>query len=225
MNSKQLLQILTATLAAAVTLGTLGCAGVAGPASRPGDYVEIQNPGFTMSPNAPETIWVPRSYVEKGAPRGKELVKEGYQALTGKPGADPARPEAATAKAPAPPGGPEVQTGAAPAPPTRPEAPAAPPVPALVDTAGKPAGLIANFGLVVAVDAARVYFNLGKEDGIAPGQTLKVYRGGTVVKGLGLAPGETVGALQVLGLVGSKGAYGVMKGGETVKASDLVGSE
>ena len=31
-----------------------------------------------MSPGAPPTIWVPRSYVESGPPRGGELVKEGF---------------------------------------------------------------------------------------------------------------------------------------------------
>lgn len=43
------------------------------------DFVEIANPGFTMSADQPATIWVPRSYVESGIPRGKELVKKGYE--------------------------------------------------------------------------------------------------------------------------------------------------
>jgi hypothetical protein len=45
--------------------------------SPPEDYVEIDNPGFTASPNQPAKIWVPRSYVEKGPLRGSELVKKG----------------------------------------------------------------------------------------------------------------------------------------------------
>ena len=59
-----------------------GCAGKgAGTSSSPGpEYVEIDNPGYTMSPNAPPTIWVPRSYVDSGIPRGSELIKEGYEA-------------------------------------------------------------------------------------------------------------------------------------------------
>lgn len=45
----------------------------------PSDYVEIDNPGQTMSPDAPAKIWVPRSYVEKGVPRGGDLVKAGTE--------------------------------------------------------------------------------------------------------------------------------------------------
>jgi hypothetical protein len=41
------------------------------------DYVEIDNPAFTLSPNASPTIVVPRSSVEKGMPRGSEIVKKG----------------------------------------------------------------------------------------------------------------------------------------------------
>ncbi len=42
-------------------------------------YVEVDNPAQTMSPNAPAKIWVPRSYVEKGIPRGGDLVKMGTE--------------------------------------------------------------------------------------------------------------------------------------------------
>lgn len=41
-----------------------------------GDYVEISNPDYTRSPNAPATIWVPKRYVEDGPPRGGELLKK-----------------------------------------------------------------------------------------------------------------------------------------------------
>ena len=77
-----------------------GCAGANQAATGPQEgYVEIQNPGFTMSPNAPETIWVPRSYVEKGVPRGRDLAGKGYDAVT--QGAAQGAPAAAAASAPA----------------------------------------------------------------------------------------------------------------------------
>lgn len=190
-----------------------GCAGANQSAGRPSeDYVEVPNPAFTMSPNAPETIWVPRGYVEKGVPRGRDLAKQGYDAIT-RPGA----PQGATAAAPA--------AQAAPAAPAI-AAPAAAPAPArLNDTTGRPAALVPHFGLVVALEGDRIYLNLGRADGIAPGQKLKVYRGGTVVKGLGLAPGQTVGELEVQGYVGSNGAWGVMRQGGTAQTNDLVGLE
>jgi hypothetical protein len=67
-----------------VTLFALaGCAGSREAVSHPDDYVEIDNPAFTMSPNAPSTIWVPRSYVEKGVPRGGELIEQGVDKIRG----------------------------------------------------------------------------------------------------------------------------------------------
>ena len=45
----------------------------------PSDYVEIDNPAATMSPGAPATIWVPRSYVDSGVPRGSEVLKMGAE--------------------------------------------------------------------------------------------------------------------------------------------------
>jgi len=60
-----------------------GCAGNHNAVSSPEEYVEVDNPAFTMSPGAPATIWVPRSYVESSVPRGGELVKKGYEALRG----------------------------------------------------------------------------------------------------------------------------------------------
>jgi hypothetical protein len=186
---KSIRNYLYRNLAFMLCMGALaGCAGAKVPPGGAVDYVEVQNPAFTMSPNAPETIWVPRTYVEQGVPRGKELAQKGYEAVRG--GATPAPKQAG-----------------------------------LVDAAGKPGTLIPHFGLVVAVDKERVYFNLGREDGIAPGQKLKVYRGGTIVEGLGLAPGEPVGTVEVLGFVGNKGGYGVVKQGGPVKKSDLVGCE
>jgi hypothetical protein len=46
------------------------------------EYVEVPNPGVTMYPNAPATIWVPRKSVESGIPRGGELLKQGYAKAT-----------------------------------------------------------------------------------------------------------------------------------------------
>lgn len=64
----------------AACLFLAACAGNRTTATQPADdYVEIDNPGFTMSPNAPSKIWVPRSSVEKGIPRGGELVKKGAE--------------------------------------------------------------------------------------------------------------------------------------------------
>jgi hypothetical protein len=195
-----------------------GCAGANGSASRPGDYVEIANPGFTMSPNAPETIWVPRSYVEQGVPRGNELAKKGYQAATGSAPA-PAQ-QAVPAGAPGSPG-----TVAVTAPPAVIAIPAAPAPTGLTDTTGKPAALLPQFGLVVALEKNRIFVNLGHDDGIMLAQKLKVYRGGTIVKGLGLAPGEAVGTIEVQGFIGRNGSYGILKQGGPVQTNDLVGFE
>lgn len=68
-----------------------GCAGNSAVTSPSAEYVEIDNPAFTMSPNAPATIWVPRSYVDSGVPRGGELVKKGYEAAKEKLSASPAQ--------------------------------------------------------------------------------------------------------------------------------------
>ena len=174
-----------------------GCAG-ASVQTPPQDYVEIDNPGLTMSPNAPATIWVPRSYVESGAPRGGELAKRGYDAVMGTnkaPSADKAAPGAAVKP-----------TG-------------------IAGTTGKPAHIVAQFGLIAAVEGEKVFFNLGREAGIAAGQKLKVYRGGTVVEGLGLAPGENVATVEVVGFVGTRGGYGVIKQGGPVQTNDLIGAE
>lgn len=47
------------------------------------DYVEVDNPAYTMSPNASPTMFVPRRYVEEGLPRGKVLFKQGLESVTG----------------------------------------------------------------------------------------------------------------------------------------------
>lgn len=60
-----------------------GCAETKSAVPSKEEYVEIDNPGYTMSPNAPPTIWVPRRYVDSGVPRGSELVKEGVEVVKG----------------------------------------------------------------------------------------------------------------------------------------------
>lgn len=68
------------------------CAAVRSASAPPEEYVEIANPAYTISPNAPATIWVPRRYVESGIPRGGEVLKRGYekvvQGVKGTPEAD-----------------------------------------------------------------------------------------------------------------------------------------
>ncbi len=179
-----------------------GCAGTTVQSQGQRGYVEIDNPAFTMSPTSPEKIWVPRESVDKGIPRGGELVKKGYESVTGP---ETSAPQPTTAPAPAPTVTPS-QAG-------------------ITEPAGKPARLVPHFGLVVALDGNKVYFNLGREAGYSPGQTLKVHRGGTVIEGLGLAPGELIGTVEVLGYVGTRGGYGLLKQGGPVRINDLVGVE
>ncbi len=91
-----------------------GCAGNREAISSPAEYVEVDNPAFTMSPGAPPTIWVPRSYVESGVPRGGELLEKGYESVRGNlagSGAQPQAPQQTAAVAPVP-----VQLKSAPAP-------------------------------------------------------------------------------------------------------------
>jgi hypothetical protein len=64
-------------------LSLTACAGnrVAGDKNPQTEYVEISNPGFTMSRDAPATIWVPKSSVENGPPRGGEAIKMAYESV------------------------------------------------------------------------------------------------------------------------------------------------
>lgn len=179
-----------------VFLGVVaGCAGV----KPQGDYVEIPNPALTMSPNAPEKIWVPRKSVDEGLPRGGEVMKRGYESMKEGFAGSP-QPVTDSAKV-------------------------TPPQLGITSPGGKAPVFIPRFGLVVGVDGDRVYFNLGREAGITPFQKLKVYRGGTVVEGLGLAPGELVATIEVQGFVGTGGGYGLIKQGGQLRVNDLVGAE
>lgn len=67
----------------ALTLSLTACAGNRALIDKnsPAEYVEISNPGFTMSPGAPATIWVPKSSVDNGPPRGSEAVKMAYESV------------------------------------------------------------------------------------------------------------------------------------------------
>ncbi len=61
---------------------TTACAGPRQTVGQPVEYVEVMNPAYTMTPSAPETIWVPKRSTEWGIPRGSEVVKSGYEAIT-----------------------------------------------------------------------------------------------------------------------------------------------
>jgi hypothetical protein len=188
-----------------------GCAGAKVQSQVPDDYVEVQNPAQTMSPGSPETIWVPRSSVESGVPRGGVLVKRGYDAAKESMGT---HPQAVTGGSPVTP--PQAVMGGA---------PVTPPQAGISAPGGKPAVIVPRFGLVVALDGEKVFFNLGRDSGITPSQKLKVYRGGTVIEGLGLAPGELVATIEVQGFVGTNGGYGLVKQGGPLRINDLVGAE
>lgn len=334
-----------------LTLCTLvlltACAGDKATNGPPAGYVEIDNPGYTMSPGASPTIWVPRSYVESGPPRGSELVKEGI--AKAKEAVSPQSQPQLQAQ-------PQPQRQGVPTPAVQQQAslpmPAAQPIPAsvqlksriavletgenglllpfsekvrsaavgvlldpsqpamltkyatitnqaergafavrlqqeygttvvvfvgapdgvapgktiqaeiydgmggellrrvsatippyvssdpaaratavgtamteLTGTIKEVVGLIPWYGKVAAVEGDRAYINAGKEAGLRIGQILKIYRGGKVVAGLGFAPGNRVGSLEVNGFVGPNGAFGVIRESQGVQASDLVSVE
>jgi hypothetical protein len=305
-----------------------GCAGNKAATAPTTEYVEIDNPGYTMSPNAPPTIWVPRSYVESGVPRGSELVKQGYEMAKGKIVGSQAPQEKQSASAATPSPAPvcavknriaalEIGNNGLLAPfneimkkastgimldPAQtaflaryaavttqaerstfalrlqedyganlviflsapdgivpgkmlkaeiydgmggelvrmvesrlPQFPANDQTAkdtavsaALLKLAGQTREVIALipwYGKVVAVEGDRVYVNAGKEADLRLGQVLKVYRSGKVVKGLGFAPGNKVGTIEVSGFVGTNGAYGLIREGAGVRVSDLVAFE
>ena len=177
-----------------------GCTGPTSAPMKQNGFVEINNPTLTMAPGSPEKIWVPRESVESGVPRGSELVKSGYESIKG---SESSAPQQASA----------------------PVQPVVPSQAGIAEPAGKLAKIVQHFGLVVAVDGDKVYFNIGKEAGYFYGQLLKVHRGGTVIEGLGLAPGELIGTVEVLGYVGTNGGYGTLKKGGPVRINDLIGVE
>jgi hypothetical protein len=48
------------------------------------DYVEIDNPILDGNPSENTKIWVPKSSLSKGVPRGRDLSQKGYDAVVGK---------------------------------------------------------------------------------------------------------------------------------------------
>ena len=310
----------TQKLAAISLLILLGGCAVHREGSGTEEYVEIPNPAITMSPNAPDTIWVPRSYVDSGVPRGGDLVKKGVASLHGT--LQPASPREQTAavrsaaslhlksriaileigdnglltpfsdkmtnaavgvvlassqSAPlakntdlgnhsgraalaqslqqqlgativvfilAPDQGAsggsvrvEIYDGmagellrtvsAAIAPFSRGNAAERDSalekaLSEIVEKTKTAVTLLPWYGKVVAVDGDRVYINAGSEAGLEVGQVLKLHRPGKVVAGLGFAPGDRNGTLEITGLVGTNGAYGVVSGGKGVQMDDPV---
>ncbi len=100
-------------LALLALLSVTACAGPRTAAGPPEEYVEVDNPAYTMSPNASPTIWVPRRYVESGVPRGSQLLKKGYEEVVGK-GTPPQVPAAVSPRlriAVLQPGGNDLATG------------------------------------------------------------------------------------------------------------------
>lgn len=73
--------------------------GVVSDKNSPAEFVEISNPAVTMSRDAPATIWVPKSSVESGPPRGGEAIKMAYNSVKGSP-SEPNAPSPAAAAPP-----------------------------------------------------------------------------------------------------------------------------
>jgi hypothetical protein len=79
-----------AILAMSAVLG--GCAAQRQETIPKDDFVEIDNPyGNGDNPDQNVKVWVPRSSLERGLPRGRELLQKGYDKVTGK--AEPRKSE------------------------------------------------------------------------------------------------------------------------------------
>jgi hypothetical protein len=83
-NTTRMTKLACATMLTAVLLIS-GCAGRNQQVINTNDYIEIDNPFVGDSPDASAKIWVPRKSVELGPPRGRELIKQGYDKISGKP--------------------------------------------------------------------------------------------------------------------------------------------
>jgi len=81
------------------------------------------------------------------------------------------------------------------------------------------------YSRISAVNGNRAYIAAGKEAGLRVGQTLKIYRGGKFMKGLGFAPGSKIGALEVDGFIGPNAAFCGIRDGQGIEAGDVVSSE
>lgn len=168
-------------LALVALLAVTACAGPRTAAGPPGEYVEIDNPAYTMSPTASPTIWVPRRYVESGVPRGGELLKKGYEAATRGAGEEPSPPPK-----------------------------------------GEESHPYARYYRVVSVGNEGVCFNVDRSAGVKPGGKLRLYRGGSVVEGIGFVPGAVVGTVTVTGPGGPGKACGTLEQGGEARVNDLV---
>ncbi len=86
---QRLLAVMFVMVVLATSLVLGGCA-VQRQAVNPDDYVEIDNPfSDDSSPGSSQKIWVPRKSLEKGPPRGGELLKKGYESVAGRPSPEP----------------------------------------------------------------------------------------------------------------------------------------
>jgi hypothetical protein len=102
-----LLRLLKVVVIAICCLSLAACAANKTATTHSKDYVEVDNPFMTMSPNAPATVWVPRGSVESGVPRGGEALKKGtekvVQSISPSPQQGGAAQKTATAAAMLPP--------------------------------------------------------------------------------------------------------------------------
>ena len=85
--------------------------------------------------------------------------------------------------------------------------------------------LLPWYSRISSVNGNRAFISAGKEAGLRIGQTLKVYRSGKFLKGVGYAPGSKIGMLEVDGFVGPNGAFCAIKDGQGIEAADVVSAE
>ncbi len=82
-RNKQLLQRGVLTMLLISCLVVSGCNRARVPLNTD-DYVEIDNPILDGNPAENTKIWVPKSSLAKGVPRGRDLAQKGYDAVAGK---------------------------------------------------------------------------------------------------------------------------------------------
>jgi hypothetical protein len=82
-EKKRLLHLLSLTLILIFSFVSSGCNRTTAPIN-PDDYVEIDNPVLSDNPSENGKVWVPRSSLAQGVPRGGDLAKRGYDAAVGK---------------------------------------------------------------------------------------------------------------------------------------------
>lgn len=223
-----------------------GCAGNRGAVQDSGDYVEIDNPGVTMTLGAPPTTWVPRSYLEKGIPRGSEVIERGVSSLRGSSAGSEAQqpaPQTATVQPVQPPPVRQPQPVVSQMLPVAPVRQAATlaagfamevgqntltilkALRTLAEETREVAALVPWYGRVVSVDGERIYINAGKESGLCIGVVLNLYRNCKVIDKQGYSPGQKVAIFEIRGFVGTDGAFATVKEVGKTQVSDLVGFE